>query len=66
MPREEQIPPSKRVDELKSQITKDIWEKFNEMPSLTASDREKRGIEMINYLVRELAISMAKIEYLEK
>jgi len=66
MPRVEEKPPTKRVDELVSEITEDLWTRYDDYESLTANDREKRGIEMIKDLVRELAFEKAKNEILSR
>ncbi len=66
MPHTPVKPPTKRVEELTSKITKDIWESFDGELSLTVNDREKRGIKMIIFLTKELAIERAKNEILSK
>ncbi len=66
MPRPEQKPPTKRVDELVTKITKDYWDKFSKNPSKTTHEKQKRDSEMITSLIKELAIERAKNEILEK
>lgn len=66
MPDPVKAPPEARVDELVSDITRDLWKQFDEHPSYTVPEREKRGIEMITHLIRELALEKLKNEILER
>lgn len=66
MPDPVKAPPESRVSKLVSEVTQQLWEKFDEHPSYTSMEREKRGVEMITYLCRELALEKYKNEILEK
>jgi len=54
-------PPNKRVGGLTTEITLDIFEKFK-----TESDLQKRNNEIINYLIKQIAILKANIELIGK
>jgi len=54
-------PPNKRVDELTTEITLDIFEKFK-----TESDLQKRNNEIITYLIKQIAILKANTELIGK
>lgn len=66
MPRPEEKPPNKRVDDLITKITLEYWEKFKHLPSKSKDDLHKRDSEMITALIKELAIEKAKNEILSK
>lgn len=61
MPREEDLPPSKRVDELVTEITLSLSEQFEDEKILV-----KRYSKMLTHLTRELAIALLKLEAYEK
>lgn len=67
MPRPEEKPPSKRVDELVTEIGIYYWseEKYGSYPTATFDDRHKRDTDMIAELIRELAIERAENEILK-
>ena len=55
------MPSIDRVNELVTEITGDLWEKFKDYkPGLKRSD------EMITYIIRELAFEKAKNEILKE
>lgn len=66
MPRVEEKPPNKRVDELVSEITKDYWNRYSKNPCKTTHEIQKRDADMITALFKELAIERAKNEILNK
>ena len=66
MPRPEEKPPNKRVDELVTEITAYYWDVYSKMPCKTSHEIQKRDSDMITALVKELAIERAKNEILSK
>lgn len=55
------VPPNKRVSDLTTEITLNLHEKFKD-----EKDFKKRDTEMIDYLVKKLALCKASFEYHEK
>ena len=67
MPESGTKPPYKRsVDELKTEITFDIWNKFKGEGSKTVDDLNKRNTKMITELIERLAIALDKINSYEQ
>jgi len=57
MPREEELPPSKRVSEITTQLTLELHDGF------TASESsEIRNNKVITFLIKQIAILKAEIE----
>ena len=50
------------LNDIKSQITFELWDKFKDYPSTSKDDLHKRDTEMITYLIELLAIERAKNE----
>lgn len=61
MPDDQELPPNKKVNELVTELTLSVSEKFEDEKILV-----KRYNKMLTHLTRELAIALLKLEAYEK
>ena len=65
MPRPGHKPPTKSVDDRKTVLLKQMWDKYNKEGSKTINELHSRDTKMISELIELLAISQLKNEFYE-